>query len=83
MGYTVGEKYPLLEREGAFTNCVSPGDQAVQVGQAIGRGVEEHQREERGRLLTRRQKQCFSGVEKYNLDNEVFKNVEFWQTLCH
>ena len=73
MGYTVGtvgEKYPLLEREGAFTNCVSPCDQAVQVGQAIGGGVEEHQREERGRLLTQRQKQCFSGVEKYNLDNK-------------
>ena len=53
------------------THCVSPGDQTVKVGQAIGGRVEEHERVEGGRLLTRRQKQCFSGVEKDNLDNDL------------
>ena len=41
------EKYPLLRRRGRsvlwfITVVVSPGDQAVQVGQAVGGGVEEH-----------------------------------------
>ena len=40
------EKYPLLRRGGLFfwfiTDVVSPGNQAVQVGQAVGGGVEEH-----------------------------------------
>ena len=49
------------------TSCVPPGDQAVKVGETIGGGVEEHQRVKGGRLLTQRQKQSFSGVEKNNL----------------
>ena len=62
-------KIPLAG-EDAVTHCVSPGDQTVKVGQAIGGGVEEHERVEGGCLLTRRQKQCFRGVEEDNLDND-------------
>ena len=37
------EKYPLLGSVLWFTTVVvSPGNQAVEVGQAVGGGVEEH-----------------------------------------
>ena len=54
---------------------MSPCDKAVKVGEAIGGGVEEHERVEGGRLLAQRQKQGFSSVEKDNLIRII--NIEF------
>ena len=58
--------------------ALSPCDKAVKVGEAIGGGVEEHERVEGGRLLAQRQKQGFSSVEKDNLIRDLqnkFKEV--------
>ena len=55
-----------------ITVVVSPGDQAVQVGQAVGGGVEEHESVERRGLLTWWQHQRLGCVEEDNLRERRF-----------
>ena len=57
-------------------NKKKPGDQMVEIREAIGKSIEQHQGEQGGGSLSSAKQSRFGSIEEHNLSN-TFENIFF------